>query len=332
MRIAVFASDRYGSSHHRAYEPMLALARRGHTVWINAYNDRLPPDATTYDVAYLQRYQDLTGQQLARRLKAAGMAVVWDHDDDIEQGDDQAAGAMKAQRRSAGIRAMVRLADVVTTTSTGLASHYRELGASSVWVVENYLGNHYRSVSRADHDGVVIGWAAWADHMEDWEALSLQSTIMRVLEQHPHVHVESVGPLDLGLPRDRYTRKGTVPFKEIAQAMASFDIGIAPLTDTAFNRARSNVKLKEYAATGSAWLASPVGPYTNLGEKQGGRLVADDRWHAELDRLVTSARLRRRLAKHGARWAAGEMLDDHTADWETPLVDAIDCARSRRAA
>ena len=40
------------------------------------------------------------------------------------------------------------------------------------------------------------------------------------------------------------------------------------------NRARSNIKLKEYAAAGACWLASPIGPYVGLGEKQGGRLVA----------------------------------------------------------
>ena len=54
-------------------------------------------------------------------------------------------------------------------------------------------------------------------------------------------------------------------------AEREFDVGLAPLADTAFNRARSNVKLKEYAAAGAMWLASPVGPYVGMGETEGGR-------------------------------------------------------------
>ena len=120
-------------------------------------------------------------------------------------------------------------------------------------------------------------------------------------------------------------------FEQIAQAIAGFDVGIAPIADTSFNRARSDVKLKEYAATGTAWLASPVGPYVGLGEQQGGRLVTDDRWYEELDRLVVDDRLRRRLVKRGARWAAEQMLAGHVGEWEAPLSEAVERARSTRA-
>ena len=64
------------------------------------------------------------------------------------------------------------------------------------------------------------------------------------------------------------------------------------------------MKLKEYAAAGVPWLASPIGPYAGLGEQQGGRLVADDRWYEELVRLIEKPRERRKLAKRGAKWVA----------------------------
>jgi hypothetical protein len=52
------------------------------------------------------------------------------------------------------------------------------------------------------------------------------------------------------------------------------------------------VRVKEYAAAGVRWLASPIGPYAGLGEKQGGRLVPDGRWFEELDRLIRDERAR----------------------------------------
>src|SRR5207249_1565318 len=79
-------------------------------------------------------------------------------------------------------------------------------------------------------------------------------------------------------------------FLELPHRIGSFDIGLAPLADLPGNRARSDIKVKEYAASGVPWLASPVGPYVQLGEEQGGRLVPDDLWFEALDRLVSRRR------------------------------------------
>jgi glycosyltransferase involved in cell wall biosynthesis len=44
-----------------------------------------------------------------------------------------------------------------------------------------------------------------------------------------------------------------------------FDIGLVPLNDTPFNRAKSYIKGLEYSAAGVPWIASRVGEYTRLG-------------------------------------------------------------------
>jgi glycosyltransferase involved in cell wall biosynthesis len=219
---------------------------------------------------------------------------------------------------------------VVTTTSEPIAQAYRAMGGRSVRVIENYLGDHYANLERQPHDGLVIGWAGWVDHQADWKALDLHATFMRLLDAHPHVRVASVGMIDLGLPRERYTRSPAVPFEQLGEALTAFDIGIAPLADHAFNRARSNIKVKEYGAAGVPWLASPIGPYANLGEKQGGRLVPDDSWYTALDELIRNDRARRKLAKRARRWATDQLLTKHTDKWETALTDAIQHRRQTR--
>src|SRR6185312_4261933 len=141
-------------------------------------------------------------------------------------------------------------------------------------------------------------------------------------DERPEVRVVSFG-LGLGLRGERYRHVDVVPLFELTRAAAAFDVGIAPLSDIAMNRARSNVKLKEYAAAGACWLASPVGPYLGHGERQGGRLVPDDGWHDALTRLIEKPRERARLTKRAGRWVVGEMLSKHAAEWEARFEEAI---------
>src|SRR5207302_1085104 len=81
----------------------------------------------------------------------------------------------------------------------------------------------------------------------------------------------------------RYRHDPYLPFAELPRRLSRWDIGIAPLADIPFNLARSDIKLKEYAASELPWLASPVGPYAGHGEAQGGRLVPDDGWFEALN-------------------------------------------------
>ena len=151
----------------------------------------------------------------------------------------------------------------------------------------------------------------------------MEDALRRLLEVHPHVHVTTVG-VRLDLPADRYTHISPVPFPQLLRHVSTFEIGIAPLSPALeINRARSNVKLKEYAAVGVPWLASPIGPYAGLGEKQGGRLVADDAWFASLDALVASERTRRKLARRAAKWGREQLLSRNVGLWERALGDAV---------
>lgn len=332
MRIAVFANEQEMSSHYRAYEPLEAMAQRGHGGLINGRDGTLAPEMLDCDVALISRWQGRGAQKLVDQLRRAGIAVVWGHDDAVEHAPHLNSRALEIQRRRAEVAAMVRASDVVVTTSERIASHYREMAPTPVHVIENYLGPHYAALQREPHDGIVLGWAAWTDHQADWKALGLHAVVSRLLEAHPRLRVESVGKVDLQLPRERYTRSGAVPFDQLGRALTRFDIGIAPIVDHAFNASRSNIKVKEYAAAGVAWLASPIGPYAELGEKQGGRLVPDDRWYEELDRLIRDERGRRKLVKRGARWAETQMLSRNVGRWEQALSEAIERNRGRRTA
>ena len=87
------------------------------------------------------------------------------------------------------------------------------------------------------------------------------------------------------------------------------------------------MKLKEYAAAGAMWLASPVGPYLGMGEEQGGLLVGDDDWLGALEALLTDADRRRALTERAGAWARGETIRAGAARWQAAYREAVERAR-----
>ncbi|MDW5596219.1 hypothetical protein VSS74_17860 [Conexibacter stalactiti] len=328
MRIAAFTSHRFGSSYYRVYDPLQELLRRGHSVQLTTETVDVTDDVLAADVVFLHRYQDAPTQKILRQLRTAGVPIVWDHDDNVANAPERRRGGLRSQEVAAGLRAMVGLADVITTTNELLAAQYREAGARQVCVVPNFLPRGFDEVRPSTRPGELrIGWIAWADHKRDWQALRLREVFRELLEERPEVVVENVGPFDLGLGHERYEHTREVEFPLLAGRIARFDVGIAPLADSPFNRGRSDIKLKEYAAFGIPWLASPIGPYVGLGEREGGLLVADDEWPAALRRIVTDAKLRKKLSKRGEKWARGHRLAGNADVWEAAFRSAIAAPR-----
>ncbi len=338
MQIIAFAWEEHPSSQYRAYQPLMELTRRGHMVAIHTTPEELAPSdaeirqiSETFDVAFMARYSEPAAQRLARRLTQAGVPLAWDFDDDVlasrrDRTDDESV------RYMANIRTMLEIVDVVTTTNERLAERFLEEGAHHAVALPNFVTRTALETPRRPHNGLVLGYMGWVDHQADWERLGLQETINELLEDHDELRVETVGPLDFEFPRERYRHIEAQPFEQLPAIVAGFDIAIAPLSDVPGNHGRSDIKLKEYAVAGVPWLASPVGPYAEHGEDEGGRLVADDDWFEELDRLILDKRGRKKLTKRGQKWALTQTLPANVGLWEDALTEAIQVAGERQAA
>jgi glycosyltransferase involved in cell wall biosynthesis len=329
LRIAYIADPTSPNGRYRGIYPMTALGHyRGHRAWpLMGRDGRLAPvRVDALDVLYVHRYCDGPAQQLARSAVAAGVPVVWDNDDDTGAMPRTSVtykhfGGIARERQLADMRRLFRHATLVTAPSAVLAERFGEWGAPRVRVVENHIPDQLLEVDRRDDPGLRIGWIAGLEHAMDAERLPIRTVLQRILDERPEVEVVSVG-LGLGL-RGRYGHLKSVDIVRISQCAATFDIAIAPLADLDFNRARSNVKLKEYAAAGVPWLASPIGPYAGMGERQGGRLVPDDGWYEALTRLLDKPRERRKLGTRARKWAAGETLSKNLDVWEDMLRSAM---------
>ena len=313
------------NSYYRAIEPMTAMERRGHeVVWPAPDGAPDPRRLAGCDVVHVYRRFRPDTQRALADLVRGGTPITYDNDDDMtavpkESPNYKQLGGLNGQRAFGLSVKLARLARRFTTTTEPLAERYRAAGVERVEVIGNYLGPD-TEWTRTPHDGLVIGWIAAGEHRADAARIGIADALRRLLEAHPHVRVECIG-VDLRLP-ERYVHHKRVPFAELPQHIGGFDVGIAPLADLQINRARSDIKLKEYAAAGVPWLASPVGPYASLGEKQGGRLVPDDGWFEALDRLVTRDRDRRRLGRKGRAWAKRQRIDVAVEAWERVFAGA----------
>jgi glycosyltransferase involved in cell wall biosynthesis len=321
------------NAYYRALFPMAVMKSRGHTIIANNDGGQLPFDQLReVELVHFYRLGGPPVMKLVKALQRLGIAITWDNDDSPYGVPETSPHykdfvGLRGQRDSAAQAQMVRRADVVTTPSARLAEMYRRSGATDVRVIENCLPPSFLSAPKRPHDGIVIGWVAAAEHLTDVKRMGIDDVLRRLMNEHPNVRVETAG-VNLGLS-DRYRHYPVIPFQFLSDFNAGLDIGIAPLVDTPFNRARSSIKVKEYSATGVPWLASPVGPYVRLGSEQGGQLVADDDWYDALDHLIRHPRERRRRGKRAKKWAKSQaMLADAGDLWEQAFRDAIEHART----
>jgi glycosyltransferase involved in cell wall biosynthesis len=332
MRIGA-AFEPTAAAYYRGVYPLGEMMRRGHEiVWPeNDTGDARLGELDNCDVVYVFRRSEEALRRPLAKLAARGVGIVWDTDDDLSaiprrSPNFKTIGGLRGQRRFAETLRMARLAHVMLASTDTIRTKYENSGVGDVEVFENYLPRKLKR-RRARHDGLVIGWIAGIEHTEDAIALGLKEILQGILAQHPDVRVESVG-VDLKLP-ERYVRHATLHFDSLPDHMARYDIGLAPIVEHPFNAARSNIKVKEYAASEVPWLASPRGPYTGLGERQGGLLVDDDAWASALDALIRDKRTRKKLAKAGKAWAKGQTIDRQADRFEAILRTAA--ARATQA-
>jgi glycosyltransferase involved in cell wall biosynthesis len=285
------------------------------------------------DVVHVYRRADDHTRRVLVQLSRAGVGITFDNDDDLrklpkESPDYKKFGGFMGQRFWTMSVKTARMAHCFTTTNEALAAQYRCAGVERVAVIGNYLAPDV-SRARQRHSGIVIGWIAGIDHAADVARIDITDALARLIAKHDSVRAESIG-VKLRLS-ERYRHDPQVEFVALPGRIGWFDVGIAPLADLPFNHTRSDIKLKEYAASGVPWLASPVGPYAGLGEVQGGLLVPDDGWFDALDRLVTRPRERKQLARNADAWARTQTIDAVADRWEQVFAEAAGPEAAARA-
>jgi glycosyltransferase involved in cell wall biosynthesis len=318
------------NANYRVLFPLRELERRGHEVQfveLDKYGEFDARRLEGFDVLHVYRRCEKSVLRKIEEQRRLGVAVTWDNDDDPrlippESPVYKEIGGYRSLTDFRKQQTMMSRAHIVTTTTDTIAERYREAFDGEVRVIENYLSEGQYTDGTDIRGCVVIGWVGALEHRADSQRLDITGVLRRVMERVPEVRVMTAG-VHLNLDPAFYKHAQWLPFDELPSWTGQFDIGIAPLSDIPMSSARSNVKLKEYAACGVPWLASARGPYLGLGEREGGQLVADDEWEEALVRLTTARFKRRLLGRRAKAWAKSQLIAKHVDAWEVAFEGAI---------
>jgi glycosyltransferase involved in cell wall biosynthesis len=164
---------------------------------------------------------------------------------------------------------------------------------------------------RAEAGPVVIGWAGTAGGLRYLDALA---PVLRDLAARYDVVVRVIsgGYRDVCLPGVTLDARPWRPAHGLAD-MARFDIGVVPLDDTPFERAKFPFKLLQYLALGVPSVSARVGTAVSLvrGGDNGLLASTSDEWRQQLESLIVDRALRQRLATAGRDTVAASYSLEH---------------------
>jgi GT2 family glycosyltransferase/glycosyltransferase involved in cell wall biosynthesis len=274
------------------------------------------------DIIATQRYAVgtlETADALIRHCRANDMALLYDLDDDLRRVPRDHADASLLRPQARVVSRLARGADAVWVSTPSLAASLEQL-RRDVRVVENGLDERLWAASPPPppRGGPVrILFMGTATHDADFAIVeSALGRLKAVFAEHVSVEllgVSSRSDLPSWVNRVGVPAHATSSYPGFVNWITQqhWDVGIAPLADTPFNRCKSAIKALDYAALGLPVLASDSTVYRDtLADGPAGWLVPDDEnaWFVALARLVRDARLRRRLSEAArAGFSAGTL-------------------------
>ena len=266
----------------------------------------VPPDAT-----FVGQRVGCPGFRLNWLRMWRQQPMVWETDDDLWSLDPSNERAVKVYTPELldELREVVATAHMVTVSTAPLAEAMSKFNPN-VRVIENHIDDAMFDIVRPQRDRLTVGWAGGDSHRKDWQMVAPR--VRRFLSRNPDVDFHAIGQNYLAENKieGRWTPWSADLFDYYRTI--DFDIGIAPLIPSRFNRSKSAIKALEYAALGIPVIASDEAPYQGfvVDGVTGFLGSRDHEWEARLRDLVNDEDMRLemgRAAKERARkWAISE--------------------------
>ena len=177
----------------------------------------------------------------------------------------------------------------------------RNLASDELISISSQFLKDYSHVS----DVVKIGYFSGSiSHNENFELI--KPAIKQLLKKYSNVQLHIVGILDT--PKDmkpfenQIVTHDYVDWDKLPVLISEVDINLAPLVDSIFNRAKSEIKWIEAALVKVPTVASKIGAFSDMViDGETGLLATDDQWFDKLEALVLSPELRQNLAESAYR-------------------------------
>ena len=293
-----------------------------------------PPDA---DVIVIQRITHDKMVSAIPLIRKRGIAVVMDIDDDLSAiHPDNAAFAVMhpADERFPdhnwhNAQRACEASTAVIVSTPGLLPVYGAKGNGHV--LYNCVPERYLTVKHYDSD--VIGWGG-SMHSHPDDPAVMGNAIQRLMRDGHQFRVIGDG---IGVQRALHLDvepevTGVVDLvTSWPEMLSSLGVGVAPLSNTRFNRSKSWLKMLEMAAVGVPCVVSPRAEYLRL-HYEGIGNIADkpQQWYTRLKRLATDADYRLQVSQQGREIAAQHTIEGNAWRWMEVWENAFKLERSNR--
>ena len=305
IRVLFYAIQSKASAFYRCLMPMYALNMSGKAV-SHASRARFGREALNYDVVVMQIDNSPSALEFAIALQKQGKKVVYEIDDAfdcLEPWHPQYTSYGQPERQEA-IRAMMAQADAVQVSTPWLAARYSDV-AKRIEVIPNIIElAAWPPADRLRRDGRwKVLWAGSPSHAGDLEVVI--PALGTFAKAHPDVTIVFFGQTvkDDRIPADQVETVDFCEFEDYPNRLAAIDadVAIAPLTDVAFNRGKSNLRILQYWATGYPVIASDVGPYkaSILQGVNGNLCTTTEEWLATLEVTYRNDAVCKRMTANG---------------------------------
>ena len=177
----------------------------------------------------------------------------------------------------------------------------RNLASDDLIAVSSQFIKDYSQTS----DIVKIGYFSGSiSHNENFELI--KPAVKQLLTKYSNIQLHIVGILDI--PEDmkpfenQIVTHDYVDWDKLPALISEVDINLAPLVDSIFNRAKSEIKWIEAALVKVPTVASNIGAFSDaVVDGETGLLATDEQWFDKLETLVLSPELRQKIAEAAYR-------------------------------
>lgn len=342
------AYDTYGGvGYYRIIKPAKYLREEGHEVTVIGRppeHERNRPAfwrelAARHDIVFTKH---IDNQQVIGELLRSNTPIIIDFDDNLFAVDELSPHKMaypEGSEKKEIVVNFIKQAKAITVATEPLVRVYKQWN-DNVYVLPNYCDpDDWGMENKKNPDGrITIGWIGSASHLPD-HAMMIPVFQELVRKYGNKIIFSFMGHLTYdisnALPRVNFCGSPGVdgwegnPEQPITfpalLAEQEYDIGIAPLKDSEFNRARSASKWFEYSMYRIPTVASDLEPYQIIRHGIDGLLAqTKDDWVEHLSKLIIDETLRKQYGNNARKRIIREyQYADNAYRWSEVCRKAI---------
>jgi len=274
------------------------------------------------DIVMIRKTANTQTYIFQKTLKERGLKVLFDIDDALFLPSSNIFG-IRIRPGTFFLEKILRNSDYVLTNGHFLLNYVREFNKNSCMIhdpIDTELFSPEKKIRNAKK--IVIGWQGNA-RIHRRNLAMLINPLKRIGKEYRNIKFKIISylgdeniirmfsPLEKYMEID-YGTKNWIPLASFAKMIYDFDILVAPLEDSPWNRGKSALRVGIGMALGIPIIASPVGEQKYVVRHGVNGFLArnEEEWYTYLKMFIEDEHLRKKMGKEGRKTAEKELSLD----------------------